>query len=258
MSTLVTTTQNAVTTVMINKPEVMNAMNDEVMSDLSTTFQELENSVDTRVILLTGAGEKAFVAGGDIRIMQPKTAGEARETALKAQKLLDQIEQCKKPVIALLNGYTLGGGLELAMACDMRIAADHAKLGQPEINLAIIPGFAGTVRLSRLVGKGIAKEMVFTGEMISAKRAYEIGLVNTVVPKEELHTEGAKLAEKIATKSNIALQYAKEAIDNGMEMDSARASVYEADLFGLCFATHDQKEGMQAFIEKRKPKFLDK
>ncbi len=251
-------TKNLITVITINKPEILNALDNDLIKELNRTFDFLENDKNTRVIILTGAGEKAFVAGGDIKQMQSKNSEEARQTAIQAQNLFMKIEDFPKPVIAAINGYALGGGLELAMACDFRIASENAKLGQPEIKIGIIPGFGGTVRLSRLVGKGIAKELIFTGEMIDAKRAYEIGLVNKVVKQENLMNESKKFASLITDKSLIALKYAKEAINNGLEMDSLRAYPYEADLFGLCFSTYDQKEGMLAFIEKRKPNFQDK
>jgi enoyl-CoA hydratase len=209
------------------------------------------------VVILTGAGEKSFVAGGDIALMQPLGSLEAREIALKAQEVLNAIEDCPRPVIAAINGYALGGGCELAMACDIRIASDQAKLGQPEINLGIIPGWQGTQRLPRLVGKGRAKELIFTGKIISADEACRIGLVNQVVPGAALLAAARDMATQIAGKSLAALRLAKEAIDNGQEMDARRACRYEADLFGICFSTADQKEGMAAFLEKRKPLFKD-
>lgn len=254
---LICKTENLVTLITINKPKVLNALDNEVMNALDEKFDYYKNDENTRVVILTGAGDKAFVAGGDIKQMQPKNAEEARQTAIQAQTLFKKIENFNKPVIASINGYALGGGLELAMSCDFRIAANTAKLGQPEMKIGIIPGFGGTVRLSRLVGKGIAKEMIFTGEMINADRAYKLGLVNKVVEKEKLMEETFKFASLMTDKSLIALKYAKEVINNGLEMDSERAFAYEADLFGLCFSTHDQKEGMLAFIEKRKPDFKD-
>jgi len=165
------------------------------------------------------------------------------------------IESCPKPVIAAVNGFALGGGCELAMACDMRIAAENARFGQPEVNLGVIPGFGGTLRLSRLIGKGRAKELIFTGDMVSAQEAFRIGLANKVVAAEDLLAEAHSMAAKIAAKGPVAVRFAKEAIDSGLEMDLDRAGRFEADLFGLCFATEDQKEGMQAFLDKRQAKF---
>ena len=255
---LICDTTNFITTMVINKPQVLNSLDEKLLLKLNEKFDFYEKDENTRVIILTGAGDKAFVAGGDIKQMQAKNSEEAKQIAIQAQNLFLKIENLSKPVIAAINGYALGGGLELAMACDIRIATENAKLGQPEIKIGIIPGFGGTVRLSRLVGKGIAKELIFTGEMINAQRAYEIGLINKVVKAEELIEESVKFASLMTDKSLIALKYAKEAINNGIEMDSLRAFSYEADLFGLCFATYDQKEGMLAFIEKRKSKFKDK
>ncbi len=182
----------------------------------------------------------------------------SRNFARLAQRVLNVIESSPRPVIAAINGYALGGGCELAMACDLRIASENAKLGQPEVKLGIIPGFAGTQRLSRLVGKGRAKEIIFTGEMFDASEAHRIGLVNKVVPAAELMDSARQMASVIAERSRSAVRLSKEAIDNGLEMDVNRAERYEADLFALCFATEDQREGMAAFVEKRPAKFSSK
>jgi len=243
--------------VTINRPASLNALNQETLRELKDTFDALVADDQVKAIIITGAGEKAFVAGGDISVMAKASPLQARTMALNAQRLFNKIEFSPKPVIAAINGYALGGGCELAMACDIRLASETAKLGQPEINLGIIPGWAGTQRLPRLVGKGRAKELIFTGDMLSALDACNIGLVNRVVSAAELLPAALELAEKIATKGGIALRLAKEAIDNGMEMDTTRAGDYEADLFALCFATEDQKEGMNAFLEKRKAVFKD-
>ena len=242
----------------INRPKSLNALNGETLQELGQAFSTLEQEEEIKVIILTGAGDKAFVAGGDISVMAKATPLLARELALQAQHLFNRIETCSKPVIAAINGYALGGGCELAMACDIRLASDNAKIGQPEINLGIIPGWAGTQRLPRLVGKGRAKELIFTGDMLSAVEACSMGLVNRVFPQTELLQAALQMAEKVATKGGIALRLAKEAIDNGMEMDTTRAGDYEADLFALCFATEDQKEGMGAFLEKRQAVFKDR
>ena len=242
----------------INRPKSLNALNGETLRELVQAFSTLEQEEEVKVIILTGAGDKAFVAGGDISVMAKATPLLARELALQAQRLFNRIETCSKPVIAAINGYALGGGCELAMACDIRLASDNAKIGQPEINLGIIPGWAGTQRLPRLVGKGRAKELIFTGDMLSAAEARNIGLVNRVFPQAELLPAATQMAQKIAAKGGIALRLAKEAIDNGMEMDITRAGDYEADLFALCFATEDQKEGMGAFLEKRQAVFQDR
>ena len=244
-----------VATITFNNPKALNALTVDTFHGLAALLGELEQDADVRVVILTGAGEKAFIAGGDIGHLGTLDADGAREFALLAQRVIDKIESFPKPVIAAINGYALGGGCELAMGCDIRIAADSAKFGQPEVKLGIIPGFAGTQRLARLVGKGKAKELVFTGEMIDAEEACRIGLVNRVVAKDQLLDETRALAMKMCDKSASAIKFAKEAIDNGLEMDFARAARYEADLFALCFTTEDCKEGVSAFLEKRPAKF---
>ena len=242
----------------INRPKALNALNPQTLKELSSMFSELQENDEVKVIIITGAGEKAFVAGGDIAAMQSLGPPEAREVARQAQALFNAIEFGPKVTIAAINGYALGGGCELAMACDLRIVADSAKLGQPEVNLGIIPGWAGTQRLPRLVGKGKAKELMYTGDMVDAKEAERIGLVNQVVPHAELLDTARQLAQKIAGKSQSAVRLIKEAVDNGLEMDIHRAFAYEAELFGLCFASTDQKEGMRAFLEKRPPAWEDR
>ena len=242
-------------TITFNNPKALNALTVDTFHGLDALLGKLEKDADVRVVILTGAGEKAFIAGGDIGHLGTLDVDGAREFALLAQAVIDKLESFPKPVIAAINGYALGGGCELAMGCDLRIAADSAKFGQPEVKLGIIPGFAGTQRLARLVGKGKAKELVFTGEMIDAEEACRIGLVNRVVAKDQLLDETRALAMKMCDKSASAIKLAKEAIDNGLEMDFARAARYEADLFALCFATEDCKEGVSAFLEKRPAKF---
>ncbi|MGD9019268.1 MAG: enoyl-CoA hydratase-related protein [Desulfuromonadales bacterium] len=245
----------AIATITFNNPKALNALTEETFSGMESLLDELATDAEIRVIILTGAGDKAFIAGGDISHLATLDADGARHFALLAQRVIDRIETFPKPVIAAINGYCLGGGNELAMGCDLRIAADSAKFGQPEVKLGIIPGFAGTQRLSRLVGKGRAKEMIYTGEMIDAAEACRIGLVNRVVAKDRLIEEAKALAMKMCDKSASAISLSKEAIDNGLEMDFARAARYEADLFGLSFTTADCKEGISAFLEKRPAKF---
>lgn len=242
----------------IDRPKALNALCPATLEELNAAVTGLEDDADVKAVILTGAGEKAFVAGGDIGSMQPLDPFAAREAARGAQRLLNRIESGRKIYIAAINGYALGGGCELAMACDIRLASSSARLGQPEINLGIIPGWGGTQRLARLVGKGKAKEIMLTGDMLSAAEAQQIGLVNQVCEPAELLRDARELAEKIAGKSQVATSLIKEAVENGLEMELERALNYEIDLFGLCFASADQKEGMLAFLEKRKAKWQDR
>lgn len=255
---LIVQISNHVALLAINRPQALNSLNPATLNELELVIAALETDPQVKVVIITGAGKKAFVAGGDISVMQPLGPMEAREVARQAQKLFNAIEYSSKVMIAAINGYALGGGCELAMACDIRIAAETAKLGQPEINLGIIPGWTGTQRLPRLVGKGKAKQMMFTGDMVSAAEAEKIGLVNQVVAQTELLNVAQALAEKIASKSQVAIRLIKEAVDNGMEMEIGKAFNYEADLFALCFSTEDQKEGMAAFLEKRPANWQDR
>lgn len=241
--------------VTINRPKALNALNSQTVNELGEVIGSVEKRKDIKVVIITGSGEKSFVAGADIAEMHNLNAMEGRELALNAQKVFSKIEQMPQVVIAAVNGYALGGGCELSMACDLRIASEKAKFGQPEVNLGILPGFAGTQRLPRLVGKGIAKELIFTTDMIDAQRAYEIGLVNKIVKPEELMTATEEMARKIMSKGMFGVSLAKAAINNGMNMDMESAYKHEADMFGLCFATEDQKEGMEAFLNKRKAEF---
>lgn len=245
----------AVAIITFNNPKALNALTVATFNGLETMLAELEADSSVRVIIVTGAGEKAFIAGGDISHLASLDADGAREFALLAQRVISKLENLAKPVIAAVNGYCLGGGNELAMGCDIRIAAASARFGQPEVKLGIIPGFAGTQRLVRLVGKGAAKEMIFSGEMIDAQEALRIGLVNRVVADEQLMDAAKGLASKMCDKSASAIKLSKEAIDNGAELDFERAARYEADLFGLSFTTADCKEGISAFLEKRPAKF---
>lgn len=239
--------------VTINRPEALNALNPTTIAELSDAVTAMEQHPSVKVIVLTGAGEKAFVAGADLALMKTFTPLQARNFALQVGELFEQIETSTRVVIAAINGYALGGGCELAMACDLRLITEQAKLGQPEINLGIMPGWGGTQRLSRLVGISCAKEMMFTGEMVDAQRSLEIGLVDHMVPQAELFSRTQKLAQTIASKPQTAIRLIKEAVHNGMDMDKKKAIRYEADLFGLCFTTEDQQEGMNAFFEKRPP-----
>lgn len=254
-SNLLLAIDDHVALVTINRPQALNALTVATMHELVATMSALAENREVFCIILTGAGDKSFVAGADIKGMQPLDAMAAKSIAELGHRLCRSIEECPKPVIAAVNGFALGGGCELALACDLRLAAASARFAQPEINLGIIPGFGGSQRLPRLVGKGRALELILTGEMIDAAEAWRIGLVNRVVADADLLAEARILALKIAGKGQVAVRLAKEAVVNGLEMDLARASRYEADLFGLCFATDDQKEGMSAFLEKRRANF---
>ena len=242
----------------INRPKAMNALNEKTLIELQDIFDSVAEDVAIKVVIITGSGEKAFVAGADIAAMQPLSALEARQFAKLGHRVMTAIESCSKPVIAAVNGFALGGGCELALGCDIRIVAENARFGQPEVNLGVIPGFGGTQRLSRLIGKGRALELILTGDMIDATEAYRIGLANKVVPLDQLLDTTKKMASAIISKGSYAVQLAKEAVHNGLELDLDRANQYEAELFGLCFATTDQKEGMQAFLEKRQAEFKGK
>jgi enoyl-CoA hydratase len=248
---------DAIATLTINRPQALNSLNLETLEELKSYFTAVQTDPGTKVVIVTGAGEKAFVAGGDLSVMAPLDPMAARASAQLAQSVLKLIEQGTKPVIAAVNGYALGGGCELAMACDIRIASEKARFGQPEVNLGIIPGWGGTQRLPRLVGKGKALEMLLTGDLIDATEALRIGLANRVVPADQLLAEAKAMAAKITAKGQVAVRLCKEAVVNGLEMESLRAAGYEADLFALCFATEDQKEGMRAFLEKRAARFND-
>jgi len=245
----------AVATITINLPKVLNALNAPTLDELRRAILELKQDEGVRVVILTGAGAKSFVAGADINELAVQTPTSGREHALAGQHVFDLIENMGKPVIAAINGYALGGGCELAMACTLRLAADTAKLGQPEIALGLIPGYAGTQRLPRLVGRGRAMEMILTGAPIAADQAQRIGLVNRVVPAANLMTEARALAAQLATNAPIAMRYIINAINKGLEMPFAEACVFEATLFGLVASTEDMREGTRAFLEKRKAEF---
>ena len=238
--------------VKMNRPAAMNALNSETLGELKEAFGHLKDDDGVKVIVITGEG-KAFVAGADIAEMKDMTGEQAKEFSKAGQKVFSKIAGMKKPVIAAVNGFALGGGCELAMACDIRIASEKAKLGQPEVNLGIIPGFAGTQRLSRLVGAAKAKELIFTGDMVDAQTALSIGLVNQVVGPDELMDVCMEMANKIASKGPAAVKLAKKVINRGIEEKLEKGSEYETDEFGECFAKGEAKEGMSAFMEKRKP-----
>jgi enoyl-CoA hydratase/carnithine racemase len=247
--------EGAVALVTINRPKVLNALNTQTLDELRRAMLELGHDEAIRAIVVTGAGDKSFVAGADINELAVQTPTSGREHALAGQHVLDLIENLGKPVVAAINGFALGGGCELAMACTLRIAADSAKLGQPEIGLGLIPGYAGTQRLARLVGKGRAMEIMLTGAPIWAAEAERIGLVNRVVPLADVVAEAKKLAQQLAKNAPIAMRYIITAINKGLEMPFAEGCVFEATLFGLVASTDDMREGTTAFLEKRKPAF---
>ncbi|WP_068555282.1 short-chain-enoyl-CoA hydratase [Thermotalea metallivorans] len=249
--------EGRVAVITMNRPEALNALNTETLKELDAAVDQLATDSEVDVIILTGEG-KAFVAGADIAEMKGLSAEEGRRFGILGQQIFRKLELMEKPVIAAVNGFALGGGCELAMSCDIRIASEKAKFGQPEVGLGITPGFSGTQRLARLIGISKAKEWIFTGDMVDAGEAERWGLVNKVVSHEQLMEEAIGLASKIASKAQLAVRYAKIAINRGMETDIDTGIQIEADLFGLCFATQDQKEGMAAFLEKRKPNFQSK
>ncbi|MBN2494778.1 MAG: enoyl-CoA hydratase/isomerase family protein [Deltaproteobacteria bacterium] len=241
--------------VTLNRPKVLNALNRKTMEELECAFYQLRDDASIKAVLLTGAGEKAFIAGADINEIATYDPAAGTLFAQRGQAVLDLIENLGKPVIAVINGFALGGGCEIAMACHIRIASRTARLGQPEINLGIIPGFGGTQRLSRLVGEGRAMELVLTGDPISADEALRIGLVNRVVEPGELMDSARALASQIASKGALAVRYAMESVHRGLQMNLHEALHLESSLFGLCCATEDKQEGTRAFLEKRKPAF---
>jgi len=247
--------QDGIALITMNRPKAMNALNQETLDELNQLVDVLAKDSSVQVVILTGSGEKAFVAGADIAQMQSMSAMEGRNFGKLGQAVFNKLENLPQPVIAAVNGFALGGGCELAMACDIRIASEKAKFGQPEVTLGITPGFAGTQRLPRLVGKGRAKQLLYTGDVIDAQEAYRIGLVNVVAPAEELMTTARAMAQKIQSRAAVAVQLCKAAVNEGLDTDLETGTAYEAEVFGLCFATADQKEGMAAFTEKRKAQF---
>lgn len=244
--------RGSIAIVTINRPEALNALNTAVNVALLEALGRAEVESDIRVVILKGSGEKAFVAGADIKEMMDKNPMEAREYALAAKKVVDKIWNLKKPVIAAINGYCLGGGFEYALACDLRTATEKARFGLPEITLGIMPGSAGTQRLPRIVGITKAKELCFLGEMISAQEALKLGLINYIYPEVSFLEDTIALAEKIAKQSPHAISLIKSSINRGLEMDLESAALFEIDCFALCFSTEEQKREMQEFITRRK------
>lgn len=244
--------------VTINRPKALNALNSETLRDLDVVLEDLENDNNIYSVILTGSGEKAFVAGADISEMKDLSEEEGREFGLLGNRVFRRLEKLDKPVIAAISGFALGGGCELAMACDIRIASEKARFAQPEAGLGITPGFGGTQRLPRLVGEGRAKELIYTCAMIKADEALRIGLVNKVVPLDALMEEAKNMANTIIANGPIAVKLCKDAINRGMQVDIDEAIEIEAGDFGKCFSTEDQKEGMSAFMERRDKNFSNK
>ncbi len=249
--------EDGIAIVTINHPPA-NALDTKTMRELDQSFEELAKNDEAKVVILTGAGEKIFVAGADISMFPEMGQKEGEDFSLELQGTFDKIEGFEKVVICAVNGITLGGGCELAMACDIRVASESAKFGQPEVNLGVIPGAGGTQRLPRLVPKGKAKELIFTADMVSAAEAKEIGLVDRIATRGEAVKEARKMAKKIMGKGPIAIKYAKKAIDEGINMTLSEGLKLEAKLFGQLFTTEDQKEGAKAFLEKREAQFKGK
>jgi enoyl-CoA hydratase/carnithine racemase len=248
-------TKGAIAYVTVNRPKVLNALNTPTWSDLRRAFEHARDDATVRGVILTGAGAKAFIAGADISELAKVTAFEAEQSSRFGQEVLDLIENLGKPVIAAVNGFALGGGCETAMACTLRLAVETAKFGQPEVALGLIPGGGGTQRLPRLVGKGRALQLILSGDMISAAEAYRIGLVNEIVPAADLIARAEAILTKIASNAPIAIKFALEAANKGMDTSQGEGLLLEASYFGLCAATEDKREGTSAFLEKRAPQF---
>jgi enoyl-CoA hydratase len=244
-----------IATISVNRPKALNALNPQVMEEIGAALKEISQNKEVRAVILTGTGDKAFVAGADIGSMAKQTPLEAKRFSAAGQEVLFAMENLEIPIIAAVNGFALGGGTEIALACDFIYASEGAKFGQPEINLGIIPGFGGTQRLARLVGKGWARELCLTGVMISAQEAKEIGLVNKVFPPDALMEETRKTAKLIASKGRAAVRAVKQAVNRGFDVDLRNGCAMEVDAFAIAFTSPDAKEGLTAFLEKRKPDF---
>ena len=244
-----------IATITFNRPKALNALNGALLGELSHALDEIAADESIRVLILTGAGDKSFVAGADISELATFNSLKAKAFAQRGHRIIDKLQQLPIAVIAAVNGFALGGGTEIAIACDFIYASENAKFGQPEINLGVIPGFGGTQRLPRLIGTNMAKELIFTGKMISAEEALQLGLANKIVTAEDLMNEVMKTAGVIASKGKVSLREAKQAINNGMNMDLASGCSVEIDAFSLCYASPDAKEGTSAFLEKRKAEF---
>src|SRR5216683_2152046 len=247
--------KGAIAYVTLNRPKVLNALNQRTWEDLKAAFEDARDDAAVRGVILTGAGDKAFIAGADINELAQITAVEAEKSSTFGQGVLNLIENLDKPVIAAVNGFALGGGCETAMACTIRIAAENAKFGQPEVKLGVIPGGGGTQRLPRLVGKGRALQLILSGEIITAQEAYRIGLVNEVVPAADLITRSETILKQIFSNAPLAVKYALEAVNQGLETSQSEGLLLEASLFAICAASEDKREGTSAFLEKRAPQF---
>jgi enoyl-CoA hydratase/carnithine racemase len=255
LATVLYEKKDGIAYVTINRPKVLNALNMPTWKDLRTAFEDARDDAAIRGVILTGSGNKAFIAGADIGELAEATAVDAEQSSRFGQAVLDLVENLGKPVIAAVNGFALGGGCETAMACTIRIAVDSARFGQPEVTLGLLPGGGGTQRLPRLVGKGRALQLILSGEMISAQDAYRIGLINELVPATDLITRAEAILRKIASNAPVAVKFALDATNKGMETSQDEGLLLEASYFGLCAATEDKKEGTTAFLEKRAPRF---
>lgn len=258
MSVVTLEKEDGIATITVNRPESLNALNSEVLDGLKNAAEDALADDSIFVVIVTGAGDKAFVAGADIKEMISKTPMDMRKFTIQGHKVMDLFAKMEKPTIAAVNGFALGGGCELAIACDIRLASDNAKIGVPEVNLGIFPGFGGTQRLTSLLGKGRASEMVFTAGMITAEEAERIGLVNHVYPQAELMSEARAMAKEISTKGPVAVRLAKSAINRALEGGLDDGLAYERELVSLSFSTEDKVEGLKAFLEKRPPNFKGK
>lgn len=254
-SNIIVTKDAGIGFITINRPDKLNALNAKTIEELFEAFISFRTDSDVKAVILTGSGDKAFIAGADIKELAQLDSDSGRRYVLNGQKLTQLMENFPKPVLAAVNGFALGGGTEVALACHVRIAADNAKMGQPEVKLGLIPGFGGTQRLARLVGKGQALELILSGKMIDARQALQIGLVNSVVPQSELPAVCLGLAQNMAENGPLALEYAIQAVNLGLDRSLEEGLLVEADLFGKACSTDDSKEGTQAFLEKRKPDF---
>jgi enoyl-CoA hydratase/carnithine racemase len=255
LTNLLYTKKDGIAYVTLNRPKVLNALNQKTWEELKAVFEEVQHDPEVRGVILTGGGDKAFIAGADISELAHVTAVEAEKQSSFGQAVLNRIENLGKPVVAAINGFALGGGCETAMACTIRVAAEHAKFGQPEVKLGILPGGGGTQRLPRLVGKGRAMQLILSGETIGAQEAYRIGLINEVVPATELISRAEAILKQIFTNAPVGVKYALDAVNKGMETNLSDGLSLEASYFGLCAATDDKNEGTAAFLQKRAPKF---